>query len=155
MSLSDFYRSTLKHHEESSLSLTEELAFLNSYLHLMKSRNEEAVLFDIAPIDKKYDAFRLPSFALQNVVENCFKHNSMSSKKPLHIQIVCTPDGYIEVSNTIQEKLTQAQGTSTGLTLLKKRYQLLGESQGVMVSTSDGTFKVKLKLIHPNEYINS
>lgn len=155
LSLSDFYRSTLTHHKESSLSLAEEFTFLNSYLHLMKSRNAEAVQLDIATIEKKYNSFRLPFFALQNVVENCFKHNSMSSKKPLHIEIICTADGYIEVSNTIQEKLTQSQGTSTGLTLLKKRYQLLGESQGVIVSKSDGIFKVKLKLILPNEYINS
>jgi LytS/YehU family sensor histidine kinase len=155
LSLSDFYRSTLKHHEENSLTLAEELTFLSSYLYLMKSRNEEAVQFDISSIHTDYNSFRLPSFALQNVVENCFKHNSMSSKKPLHIKITSTEDHYIEVCNNIQEKIAQNPTTGMGLKLLKKRYDLLGESQGVIISKSNGNFNVKLKLIDPNEHINS
>lgn len=156
LSLADFYKNTLKHHEENTLSLSEELSFLNSYLNLMKSRNEKAVQFDLSDIDEKYNLYRLPSFALQNIVENCFKHNSMSSNKPLRIKIVSVSNDYIEVSNNIQEKLTQTQTTGTGLTLLKKRYKLLGESKGVVISKFDDIFQVKLKLINPaNEYINS
>ncbi|MCI4647256.1 histidine kinase [Phaeodactylibacter sp.] len=47
MSLSDFYRHTLKHMEGPTLPLSEELAVLQSYLFLMKSRNEEAVSIHI------------------------------------------------------------------------------------------------------------
>lgn len=156
LSLSDFYRSTLNHHEENTLSLSKELSFLISYLNLMKSRNEKAILFDLSGIDKKYNLYHLPSFALQNVVENCFKHNSMSSNKPLRIKIISLSSDYIEVSNNIQEKLTQTSRTGTGLKLLKKRYKLLGENKGVIVSNFDNIFQVKLKLINPsNEYINS
>jgi two-component system LytT family sensor kinase len=154
--LSDFYRSTLKYSEETTLAISAELALLNSYLQLMKSRNEEAVDFKISTIEKPYTNFFLPSFALQNVVENCFKHNSMSSKKPLHIQILGTTDGYIEVSNTVQEKLTQDSTTGMGLKLLERRYKLLGIDKGVIVSKQNGIFKVRLKLINPNnERINS
>lgn len=156
LSLSDFYRSTLKHYEENTLSLSEELSLLNSYLNLMKSRNEKAVQFDVSGIEKKYSSYRLPSFALQNIVENCFKHNSMSSNKPLQIKIVRLSNDYIGVSNNIQEKLTQTSTTGTGLKLLKKRYKLLGESKGVVISKFDNIFQVKLKLINSaNEYINS
>ena len=156
LSLSDFYRSTLKHYEENTLLLSEELSLLNSYLNLMKSRNEKAVQFDISGIEKKYGSYRLPSFALQNVVENCFKHNSMSSNKPLRITIHSISSDYIEVSNNMQEKLTHNSTTGTGLKLLKKRYKLLGESKGVVISKFDDIFQVKLKLINPaNEYINS
>jgi len=156
LNLSEFYRSSLNHHEKNTLALSEELSFLNSYLNLMKSRNEKAVQFDFSDIDEKYNLYRLPSFALQNVVENCFKHNSMSSNKPLRINIVSASNDYIEVSNNIQEKLTQTPITGTGLTLLKKRYKLLGENKGVVISKFDDIFQVKLKLINPaNEYINS
>ena len=156
LSLSDFYRSTLKHHEENTLLLSEELSLLNSYLNLMKSRNEKAVQFDTSGIDKKYNSYRIPSFALQNVVENCFKHNSMSSNNPLSISILSVSSDYIEVSNNIQEKLTHTSTTGTGLKLLKKRYDLLGERKGVVISKFDNIFQVKLKLINPaNEYINS
>lgn len=156
LNLSEFYRSTLNHHEKNTLALSEELSFLNSYLNLMKSRNEKAVQFDISEIDEKYKLHSLPSFALQNVVENCFKHNSMSSNKPLQIKIVSTSNGYIEISNNIQEKLTQISTTGTGLSLLKTRYKLLGENKGVVISKFDDIFQIKLKLINPDsEYINS
>jgi len=156
LNLSDFYRSTLKYSEETTLAISEELDLLNSYLQLMKSRNEEAVDFEISTIEKPYSHFILPSFALQNIVENCFKHNSMSSKKPLHIQIISTTDGYIEVSNTIQEKITQEPTTGMGLKLLERRYKLHGIDKGVIASNQNGIFKVKLKLINPeNERINS
>ena len=80
----------------------------------------------------------------------------MSSNKPLRINIVSASNDYIEVSNNIQEKLTQTPITGTGLTLLKKRYKLLGENKGVVISKFDDIFQVKLKLINPaNEYINS
>lgn len=156
LNLSDFYRSTLKYSEETTLAISEELTLLNSYLQLMKSRNEEAVYFEISTIEKPYYNFVLPSFALQNVVENCFKHNSMSSKKPLHIQIISTTDGYIEVSNTIQEKITQEPTSGMGLKLIERRYNLLGIDKGVIASNQNDMFKVRLKLINPaNERINS
>ena len=156
LNLSDFYRSTLKYSEETTLAISEELTLLNSYLQLMKSRNEEAVDFEIGIIEKSYSNFVLPSFALQNVVENCFKHNSISSKKPLHIQINSTTDGYIEVSNTIQEKIAQEPTTGMGLKLIERRYKLLGIDKGVIVFNQNNIFKVRLKLICPeNERINS
>ena len=156
LNLSEFYRSTLNHHEKNTLALSEELSFLNSYLNLMKSRNEKSVQFDFSEIDEKYKKYGLPSFALQNVVENCFKHNSMSSNKPLQIKIVSTSDDYIEINNNIQEKLAQASTTGIGLNLLKKRYKLLGENKGVVISKFDDIFQIKLKLINPaSEYFNS
>lgn len=156
LNLSDFYRSTLQYSEEATLAITEELTLLNSYLQLMKSRNEEAVNFKIATIEKSFSNFVLPSFALQNVVENCFKHNSMSSKKPLYIQIVSTTDGFIEVSNTIQEKISQEPTSGMGLKLIERRYALLGVAKGITVSSQKGVFKVRLKLINSeNERINS
>jgi len=156
LNLSDFYRSTLKYSEETTLEISEELMLLKSYLQLMKSRNEEAIDFDISPIEKPYSNFVLPSFALQNVVENCFKHNSVSSRKPLHIQIINTIDGYIEVLNTIQEKISQEPTSGMGLKLLDRRYKLLGIDKGLIVSNRNGIFKVRLKLINPeNERINS
>mgnify|MGYP000342006583 CR=1 FL=1 len=156
LSLSDFYRSTLKYSEETILAISEELTLLNSYLELMKSRNEDAVNFEISTIEKPYSNYVLPSFALQNVVENCFKHNSMSSKKPLHIQIISTTDGYFEVINTVREKMTQEPTTGMGLKLIERRYKLLGIDKGVIASNQNGIFKVRLKLISPeNERINS
>jgi len=145
LSLSDFYRQTLKYSEEVKLALSEELKVLESYLFLMKKRNEGAVLVDMN-IDPSCHRLFLPTLSLQIVVENCFKHNSMTSSNPLQIS-VSTKDGYIEVINNIQPKLGIVESTGNGLDLLIKRYQLMGVNEGVIVDQSSDSFSVKLKLL--------
>lgn len=146
MSLSGFYRQTLKHNENTTLPLSEELDVLQSYLFLMKSRNEEAVSVDV-DIDPAFHQFHLPTLALQIVVENCFKHNSMTSKRPLHIKICSTKDYYIRVSNNLQPKLGENDSSGFGLELLRKRYDLMNIQKGLIVEKTPDQFSVKLKLI--------
>ncbi len=146
MSLSDFYRQTLKHNDNSTLRLNQEMDVLKSYLFLMKSRNEEAIAVNIS-IDESVHQFHLPTLALQGVVENCFKHNSMTSKKPLHIEIKNTDDYYIEVTNNIQPKIGDDESSGLGLEMLSKRYELMKIQQGVIVHQTPEQFTVKLKLI--------
>ncbi|MEO1255644.1 MAG: histidine kinase, partial [Bacteroidota bacterium] len=121
ISLSDFYRQNLKQNENATLPLSEELMVLQSYLFLMKSRNEEAVSIKLN-IDHSLYSFHLPTLALQIVVENCFKHNSMTSKMPLQIEITNTDDFYIVVTNNLQPKIGQREPSGYGLDLLRKRY---------------------------------
>lgn len=147
LSLADFYRQTLKYNENIKLSLSEELKVLKSYLFLMKNRNEEAVFVNI-DIDKSLFDLFLPTLALQIVVENCFKHNSMTSLTPLRIDISNSDNGYIEVRNNIQPKIGSVESTGNGLDLLIKRYDLMNISEGVIVEKSSNQFSVKLKLIN-------
>jgi len=146
ISLSDLYRQTLKYNENTTIQLSEELTVLESYLFLMQNRNEEAIKVQLS-VDESLLDFDLPTLALQVVVENCFKHNSMTSKMPLHIGIKNTDDLYIEVSNNIQPKIGETESTGYGLYTLKKRYALLNIQQGVIIEETSDNFKVKLKLI--------
>jgi tetratricopeptide (TPR) repeat protein len=146
MSLSDLYRQALMHHDENIVPLSKELDVLKSYLFLMKSRNENAVLVDI-DIDEHLFEHHLPTMALQIVVENCFKHNSMSSKKPLNIDITSTEDSYIEVCNNLQPKIGEVKSSGHGLEILKKKYELLNIQDGLLIEKTPGEFCVKLKLI--------
>lgn len=146
MSLSDFYRQTLKHNENTTLPLEEELAVLESYLFLMKSRNDEAVSVTIEA-DPALHQRHLPTLALQVMVENCFKHNSMTTRSPLKIQVHTVEDNYIEVRNNIQPKIGDESSSGRGLDLLRKRYALMDVPDAVIVSETDEHFSVKLKLI--------
>jgi len=147
--LSDFYRQLLKHQENTTLSLSEEIGVLKSYLFLMKNRNEKALHTDLAGINKGFDHHAIPTLALQSVVENCFKHNIMSSGLPLKIRISTTEDGYVEVVNNLQPRLSPQETSGRGLDLLKRRYQLLNIENGVILHSDEETFSVKLKLIPP------
>ena len=145
LGLSDFYRQTLKYNENTKLRLSEELSILESYLFLMKNRNEEAIFVDIS-IEQCLYSFFLPTLALQIVTENCFKHNSMTSKMPLRIEISNT-DKCIVVKNNIQPKIKAGESTGNGLNSLAKRYELMNISNGVIIEQSSDHFTVKLKLI--------
>ncbi|MEM1260645.1 MAG: histidine kinase [Bacteroidota bacterium] len=146
MSLSDFFRQTLKHNENSTLKLNEELELLEAYLFLMKSRNEKAVVVDIA-VDKKLHQFNLPTMALQVVVENCFKHNSMTAKKPLLIEIGNIDQEYVIVRNNRQPILSDEVPSGRGLELLEKRYDLMNIQNGIKIIEDEHHFSVHLKLL--------
>lgn len=145
LSLSDFYRQTLKYNESTTIKLCEEVKVLESYLFLMKNRNEEALQVNIDIANEHYE-HQILILALQIVVENCFKHNMMTSKQPLKIQIKSLPDYRIEITNNIQPKLFAPTTSGYGLENLKKRYELLGINNGVEVQHNDNVFIVKLKL---------
>lgn len=146
LSLSDFYRQTLKHNENTTIPLSEELKVLQSYLYLMKSRNEKAVQIKLN-IDETLLDHRVPSMALQTVVENCFKHNSMTSKHPLQINISSSEGNYISVCNNTQAKIGDNDTSGMGLNLLRKRYELINIEDGLIVNHTPEQFCIQLKLL--------
>ena len=145
LSMADFYRQSLKYDEKTTLPVSEELKMLESFLFLMKSRNESSVRLEIDIPDHVKDE-QLPTLSLQILVENCFKHNAMSSKNPLLISVY-SYFGYIVVENNKNEKLDSEESAGYGLENLRRRYELLGISDGVITEDSDDIFKVRLKLI--------
>lgn len=145
LSLSDFYRQTLRYNESTLINLIDEVKVLESYLFLMKNRNEEAIQISIHIAEELYKQ-QIPTLALQTVVENCFKHNMMTSKMPLNIDIKSI-DNYIEVKNSVQPRISNSSSSGYGLENLKKRYELLNIENGVDIESTDDYFLVRLKLI--------
>jgi len=146
ISLSDFYRQTLKNNENTTLPISKELQVMKSYLFLMKSRNVQGVNIDI-DVPAEVQTKHLPTLALQIALENCFKHNSMSSKHPLNITVQADDDEFITVTNNIQPKFGEEVKSGLGLDLLKKRYSLLGVEDAVSIDQSEDTFIVNLKML--------
>lgn len=148
LSLADFYRKILKNRQSTTLQLEVELDVLRSYLFLMENRNEKGLQTSIHINEALFD-HHLPTLALQIVVENCFKHNSMSSNKPLQIVIDHQKEGYIRVWNNLQPRLGEVSQTGLGIAQLSERYILLGSSDGVIVNTTTRYFEIFLKLLQP------
>jgi sensor histidine kinase YesM len=147
ISLSDYYRSTLNINESVTQPLSKEMSFLKSYLQLMKYRIEKGVIIDLDYFDKEFESFHIPTLSLQSVLENCFKHNTITSKNPMRISIKTIEGGFLEITNTVHKKLITPNSPGTGLTLLSDRYKLLGVSNGLEVEKTESIFSVKLKLI--------
>lgn len=142
--LSKVLRYTLHQNDSHTVTFEEEMAFVQSYIYLLKMRYEDNLSFDIHS-EQSASNRKLPPMSVQMLVENAVKHNEISSRKPLLISIHATA-GSVTVSNRLQPKLTNDSSTQIGLDNLSRRYQLLF-GRNIEVRTEDDFFIVILPLI--------
>jgi len=144
--LSDTYRLLLANKERDTVSLKEELEFIKDYSFLLFARYENmlSIEFDIA--DDLLD-IKIPTFTLQLLVENCVKHNIVSKERPLNIKIHNFGPDSLCVENNLQQKINWGEESGHGLQNLRKRYELLGISDGVQMFSDESVFRVKIKLL--------
>lgn len=146
--LSNVYRYLLYNQEKKIVPLKEELAFLDSYAYLLRTRFNENLLIENKISDRSEIVMVTPA-ALQMLIENAIKHNVASKKSPLTITID-KKDDYIIVSNTLQKKEIEEESTKIGLNNIINRYKLLSK-QPVIVNRTEDQFVVKLPVLHIEE----
>ncbi|SFW79286.1 Histidine kinase [Chitinophaga sancti] len=142
--LSNIYRHVLQHKQKDTVTLTQELNFIHSYVYILKSRFEDAIHIDI-DISEADQALRIPALTLQLLIENAVKHNMATSYKPLYIKIYREGD-FLVVNNNLQAKNSVSYSTGTGLHNIRFRYQLLFNKEIVIEKTVE-RFTVKLPLV--------
>lgn len=142
--LSRVMRYTLQDNEAHSVTLREEMEFVQSYMYLLQVRYEENLQFDIR-IHPELMSRKLPPMALQLLVENAVKHNEISNRRPLTVSVIAEGDT-VEVSNPLQPKRGGSAGMGIGLANLAKRYQLLYKKD-IIVKEENHRFAVILPLI--------
>ena len=141
--LSELLRSRLQTDTKDLVSLESELNLLRKYIFILKERFNENLVIAII-ISPSFFEHKIPPFALQQLVENAVKHNEISSKKPLRINIMIE-NNYIVVRNPIEaKKALFIQSTNSGLTNLKKRYELI-KNQSIIIE-QNREFIVRLPL---------
>jgi hypothetical protein len=142
--LSSAFRYILDKRQLSKVSLQDELAYLESYMFMMRQRFGESLQLNLQVEDttlKKH----VPQFALQLVVENAIKHNIISSQHPLTISISTSNDSIL-VRNNMQLKKSNIDGYGIGLQNLHYRYSLLQKKKVEIVQT-DTYYEIKLPLL--------
>lgn len=144
--LSDTYRLLLANKEIDTIALKEELEFIEDYLFLLFARHENMLRIEI-DIPQDLFKFKIPTFSLQLLLENCVKHNIVSKEKPLHIKIYDSGVQSISVENNLQQKINAEEESGIGLQNLIKRYDLLGVTDGVQIFSDESVYRIKLKLI--------
>ena len=143
MNLSKVYRYTLSHLDHETVTLQEELAFLDRYMALLQQRFGEGIQVRIADEVTQLQG-KLPPAALQMLIENAIKHNEHTKERPLIIDV--TAGGQrISVSNK-KQPITNAESTSVGQHNIVERYRLL-TSQKVVISSTQNEYCVTIPLI--------
>ncbi len=143
LKLADVYRQTLKT-DKSVVSLREELALLQTYMHLICYGREAAVSFEVNVSDASLNR-KLPIFALQLLGDNCVKHNEFSENQPLQIRIFQKDPQSVTMTNNYQQR---ENPKSFGLDIehLEMRYAFEGVENGVFIEKEATTYSTTLKL---------
>ena len=143
--LSKVMRYTLQKDSDShSISVKEEMEFVYSYIYLLKMRYEDNLTFKFEITESEMSK-KLPKMSIQLLIENAVKHNEISNRHPLSIEVRTNIDS-IEVSNRLQLRRGAVNSTGIGLNNLSNRYKLLYKKDIEIIETDD-TFTVVLPLI--------
>lgn len=123
--LSSVYRYVLQSQDKTLVSLGEELEFLDSYLFLHKVRLGDCISC-VCDIPADLTEAMLPPLTLQLLVENVIKHNTITSARPMKIDIFVQDDRLV-VANLVQPRKSK-ESSGIGLKNLSNRCKLmLGE----------------------------
>jgi two-component system, LytTR family, sensor kinase len=142
--LSKIYRYFLETTNEKTVSLQQEMDFVNSYTFLLKERFGESLHIDVNAKNACNDCVIIP-FSLQLLLENCIKHNIISQDKPLYINILVNPHE-ITIKNNFQPKNQTQNSTGVGLKNIESRYQLLSD-KAMKIEQNEQFFSVTLPLL--------
>lgn len=145
--MSDVYRYVLKSHELNSISLHEELRFIEAYTSMLKGRYGDKIQININ-VQQQYEPYRLAPMALQILVENAVKHNIASHSKPLQISILVDTTGRLVVENNLQKRNDPKTSTGVGLQNLNQRCKYLSNHH-LIIQQTQTSFSVTIPLMQP------
>ncbi|MEQ9468109.1 MAG: histidine kinase [Ekhidna sp.] len=140
--LSQVYRYVLESKDEEVVEVEKEMDFVKNFTFLQKIRFGENLKVEISTNNPK---MFVPPLAIQILVENAIKHNVVSEKDPLKVQIEID-DEYCSVRNTLKEKKAK-DSTGIGLSNLTDRYHYLTDKK-VIINKFEDSFEVKLPLLN-------
>jgi len=143
--LSKVYRYILEIKDQKLIPLSEELDCIKDYVHMLQIRFGENLKFELSEENINEDKHIVP-LSLQLLVENAVKHNIISNKKPLKINIQKGKNGSLLVSNNLQPKVQKMPSTGTGLENIKSRYEMLTDQNVDIIQTQE-QFTVSIPLI--------
>lgn len=142
--LSMVYRYVLTQDAQDTVTVEEEMGFINNYIEILKTRFDKGLefIFDIGADDMLKS---VPPMSLQLLIENAIKHNAVLPDNPLVVRIY-SDGSELCVSNNLRPRMSSSEGVGIGLKNLSKKYAILSETD-ISISRSDDTFTVKLPLL--------
>ena len=101
-------------------------------------------------VDESLEAYKFVPLSLQILFENAIKHNIISRKHPLRIEVYVNEHLQLVVTNNLQRKRQVLDSTQVGLENISKRYAYFTE-QLIDIREDEHHFTVALPLIHPQK----
>lgn len=140
------YRYVLEQNDQPLVSLKQEIEFAKTYLNLIQKRYEDGLNFEfMGEVDEDVQIVPL---SLQILLENCIKHNKISSEEPLKIQVE-VQDDKLTVKNNLQPKAQMNDSVGKGLQSIIDRYAYLSPEK-VIINKKEDQFVVEIPLLNQN-----
>ncbi len=147
--LSDFLRASVSLDNVNTVKFEEELKLSMDYLEMQKIRFGNAIQSEIdIPEEAKIGA--VPTFSIQLLLENAIKHNAFTIESPLLIKLMYQ-NGWITVSNNIQNKNTDEDSTGLGLSNLSERYKIISGDE-IKIQSNDTYFSVSIRILTDKDH---
>lgn len=140
--LSTVYRYLLTTHGRATVTVQEELSFVESYLYLEHIRFGDALHVEIEDDLRNHHCLVIPA-SIQMLVENALKHNISTKKSPLIVHISIGNER-ITVRNNLQLR-NYVASNGAGLKNLQWQYALYGTL--VEILKDEKEFVVKLPFV--------
>ena len=142
--LSEMYRFILKNSHKSVVSLQDDLELANRYAFLLQSRLEKGIeiIFDV---DEQYLDYYVPPLSLQNLIENAVKHNVVTKKNTLKVEIQAKDDT-LSVRNNMIPKMNSGGSTGLGLNYIGSQIEQLSGKK-IQISSDAGFYEVSIPLM--------
>lgn len=146
--LSKIYRYVLDTRSKEVVSLETEMKFVESYLFLQKIRFDEKLKVEVA-VDG-FEKYMIPPLALQMLLENAIKHNTIAKDEPLTIKIFVENEMLVVENNLQIKNIPIEEVSGMGLANIKARYEFLSDKP-VVIEKTDQVFRVELPLLTISE----
>ena len=141
--LSSVYRYVLEQKDKSLVSLQEEIDFSKTYMNLVQKRFEDGLEFEVE--ENVPDHLEIVPLSLQILLENCIKHNRISSAEPLKVKVYLEEDKLV-IKNNLQIKKQLNESTGKGLQNIINRYKSFTRRE-VEIQQKEKEFMVKIPLL--------
>jgi two-component system, LytTR family, sensor kinase len=143
--MSSVYRYILETRKSEIVTLREELSFAKSYIYMLSLRFEDKIKFELNIDSRSEDKVVVP-LTLQILIENAVKHNVVSQRKPLTVEIFNQIDNTLVVKNNLQPKSMNSYSTGIGLENIRSRLEFLTDRK-METEKTETEFIVKLPLL--------
>lgn len=149
LTLSRVYRRVLERRKQILASLAEEIDFTWQYHTLQQIRFGENLTLTTT-IDASLRRYRIPAMSLQTLVENAVKHNRISTRSPLHIDIRTEGDSLVIENNRTPHENESAESLGVGLERIRSIYRFYTD-RNLEITIDPTTFRCSLPLLPPEK----
>ncbi len=148
LKLAHVYRYLLQSSDHTTSSLKSELEFIQEYIFLQKIRFTNGIEMRIN-IPEIYLDYLIPSYSMQILIENIFKHNAVSEDYTMDISVFVNPDEYLAITNTLHPKNNLFESSGIGQINLIERYNLICDKKPKFI-VENGLYIALIPLLPPN-----